>query len=104
VLAQQPSGYFVLNDILRYIDEDLEEEAEAGAAQPPAPEEVPATEESESKIYTPATEEPVQEKEPAALDTEAVTEKLEVAAVEPPAAAEVPAAEPAVDTRDATTI
>ncbi len=26
VLAQQPSGYFVLNDILRFIDEEGEEE------------------------------------------------------------------------------
>ncbi|KAJ4304180.1 hypothetical protein N0V88_001792 [Collariella sp. IMI 366227] len=89
VLAQQPSGYFVLNDILRYMDDDVEETA---AEEPTATLEAPAPVEAETKSETPAPEE-VEEKETAPLDTAAVTEKLEEAAVEPPAAEEAPAAE-----------
>lgn len=67
VLAQQPSGYFVLNDILRYINEDVEEETEAEAPAPAdGPVEAPAAVEAEA----PKTEAP-------ALDTDAVAEKLE---------------------------
>ncbi|KAL2137165.1 hypothetical protein VTI74DRAFT_7712 [Chaetomium olivicolor] len=97
VLAQQPSGYFVLNDILRYIDEDVEE---APAEEPASSLEPPAPVEAETKSETPAPEEFSQEKEAAPLDAAAITEKLEDAAVEPPAAEEAaaeetPAAEPA---------
>lgn len=46
VLAQQPSGYFVLNDMLRYISEDEEEQVAIEAEQeiPAAEPEVPAQE------------------------------------------------------------
>lgn len=37
VLAQQPSGYFVLNDMLRYIDEEDEAEADEAEEEPAAP-------------------------------------------------------------------
>lgn len=64
VLAEQPNGYFVLNDIFRYLadeDEELVEEtpvAEAAAAEPEAPVEAvqqpqttePAAPEVESKV------------------------------------------------------
>ena len=49
VLAEQPNGYFVLNDIFRYINEDEEEEIEnegtpeVESTANPAPEEEPAT-------------------------------------------------------------
>lgn len=67
VLAQQPSGYFVLNDILRYINDDVEEEAEAPEAAP-APVEAAA----------PTETEPVAAEAPAdAIDAGAVDEKLE---------------------------
>ncbi|KAK4239639.1 putative ntf2 and rrm domain-containing protein [Achaetomium macrosporum] len=96
VLARQPSGYFVLNDILRYINEDLEEET---AEEPAAAEEIPAAAEPEAKTEAPATEE-VAQQEPAPLDTAAVTEKLEEAAVEPPAAMAAPATEPAAEAQE----
>lgn len=101
VLAQQPTGYFVLNDMLRYIDEDLEAETEAASAQSSAAVQMPAVEEPEAKADTAAPEEAAQEPKPAALDTAAVTEKLEETAVEPQAAAETPAAEPAAETQEA---
>lgn len=37
VLAQQPTGYFVLNDIFRYINEEIEEEVESATIQEDAP-------------------------------------------------------------------
>ncbi|KAK3365011.1 hypothetical protein B0T24DRAFT_598330 [Lasiosphaeria ovina] len=61
VLAQQPSGHFVLSDILRYINEDFEEEAEEAT-----PEAAPATE-------APAVVELAVE----AKDADAVDQKLE---------------------------
>lgn len=82
VLAQQPSGYFVLNDILRFIDEEGEEEpaepAEQEAAsvevEAPAPAAAPAAE--EAKESEPAEEKSVQD-EPTSLDPEVVDKKLE---------------------------
>jgi hypothetical protein len=100
VLAQQPSGYFVLNDILRYIDEDQEEVAEPAAEaaeEPTAPAEVPAADEAEAEPEVAADEKAAPEQEPAQLDTTVVTQKLEEAAVEAPVAAEEPAVEPAVE-------
>lgn len=67
VLAQQPTGYFVLNDIFRYINEEGEEEVEV-----PVEEVAPATEEVEA----PKAEAVV---EPTALDTGVVDKKLEEA-------------------------
>ncbi|KXX73908.1 putative G3BP-like protein [Madurella mycetomatis] len=109
VLAQQPSGYFVLNDILRYIDEDQEEAVEE-AAEPAAPVEPSVGVESEAKAEVHATEEATPEKESAEPDIAAVVEKLEEAAVEPPAAAPAaattaetePAVEPATKTQTQT--
>ncbi|PYH79639.1 NTF2-domain-containing protein [Aspergillus uvarum CBS 121591] len=71
VLAEQPNGYYVLNDIFRYlvdVEEELETEEAAPAAAPIAPAEEPAAEE-------PAAEEPVQpEAEPEAVPAPAAEE------------------------------
>ncbi|KAK5989987.1 Putative G3BP-like protein [Cladobotryum mycophilum] len=113
VLAQQPSGYFVLNDILRYINEDSEEDdqqqqlpqqqkpvAEVEAEAPAAEVEVAAPE-----ALAEAEPEPVEPEtvKPEAVDADAVDEKLQEASadtngneVEEPA--EVPeVAEPEVE-------
>ena len=56
VLAEQPNGYFVLNDIFRYINEDEDEEIgnedtpELESVANPAPEEEPATLTSSSDL------------------------------------------------------
>ncbi|KAF7534770.1 hypothetical protein G7Z17_g13307 [Cylindrodendrum hubeiense] len=65
VLAQQPSGYFVLNDILRYIDEETDDES-AEAAE----ETVEEPEVAEPVAPVEAEAEPVEEVEevPAELD------------------------------------
>ncbi|KAI1437748.1 hypothetical protein GGR50DRAFT_24557 [Xylaria sp. CBS 124048] len=86
VLARQPSGYFVLNDILRFIDDEGEEpaeplEQETVAAEPEAP--IAATEAVQES-------EPVEEQsapaQPASFDPEAVDKKLEEANAEAPVA------------------
>lgn len=110
VLAQQPSGYFVLNDILRYLDEDNEEEQGEAAAQEPAEEasapapatSAPPTEETHEEPVTKA-ESVVEEAAPstAALDAGAIDDRLEQVArndtvsVNGDAAAEAPAEAPA---------
>ncbi|KAK9782004.1 hypothetical protein AB5N19_05054 [Seiridium cardinale] len=79
VLAKQPSGYFVLNDILRYLDEETEEDQSNIATQEaavevaaPAPAEVQeepeVKEESVTDEGAPAT---------SSLDAGAIDEKLE---------------------------
>ncbi|KAI0023161.1 hypothetical protein F4780DRAFT_730199 [Xylariomycetidae sp. FL0641] len=76
VLAQQPSGYFVLNDILRYIDEDVEDEP-AEAPVPAEPVEEAATvpvEEAKAEEADQTKKETVEET-PATLD--AIDNKLE---------------------------
>ncbi|KAI1212187.1 uncharacterized protein F4807DRAFT_361637 [Annulohypoxylon truncatum] len=81
VLAQQPSGYFVLNDILRYIDEEGDEEpAEVAQDEPvePATQAVPAA--KEEVEAQPA--EPVEK--PASFDTGIVDKKLEEEVSAPP--------------------
>ncbi|KAI2612398.1 uncharacterized protein GGS25DRAFT_117871 [Hypoxylon fragiforme] len=74
VLAQQPFGYFVLNDILRYIDEESEEEP------------VETVQEEQAEPSTQAVPEPVEEPEaqpeenpekPALIDTGVIDKKLE---------------------------
>jgi hypothetical protein len=96
VLAQQPSGYFVLNDILRYIDDEAEVVAEAplevSADRPNA--DVTTTESAEPAA--PAAE--ATKKESVELNTEAVDEKLEAAVSDEPAQAEPSVATPAVET------
>ncbi|KAF4121165.1 Nuclear transport factor 2 (NTF2) domain [Geosmithia morbida] len=79
VLAQQPSGYFVLNDILRYIDEDGDENAEeaAGEAVADKAEDAPAPAAAETEAAADAPKE-----ESADLKADAVDEKLEEVAHE----------------------
>ncbi|KAK4455938.1 putative ntf2 and rrm domain-containing protein [Podospora aff. communis PSN243] len=75
VLAQQPSGYFVLNDILRYIRDEAEEETE----EPGVPPTVPAVVETEEQVEeeAPVREEPpTKEAGPGELDA-AFNQKLE---------------------------
>ncbi|KAI1094738.1 hypothetical protein F5B19DRAFT_23420 [Rostrohypoxylon terebratum] len=80
VLAQQPSGYFVLNDILRYIDEEGDEE----------PAEVPQDEQVEPATQIiPAAKEEVEAQpaepveKPVSLDAGVVDKKLEEVSVPP---------------------
>lgn len=82
VLAQQPTGYFVLNDIFRYINDEGEEEAVDSALEEAAG---PLVEDVEMPKAQPSSEEPA-----AALDAEVVDEKLEKAA-EPEKVEEAPA-------------
>ncbi|KAI1453605.1 hypothetical protein F4805DRAFT_362312 [Annulohypoxylon moriforme] len=79
VLAQQPSGYFVLNDILRYIDDGDEEPAEAPQEEQaePATEVIPAA--KEEVEAQPA--EPVEK--PASFDAGVVDKKLEEVSAPP---------------------
>ncbi|KAK7935421.1 hypothetical protein PG985_000916 [Apiospora marii] len=76
VLAQQPSGYFVLNDILRYVDD--------GAVEEEQTEEAPAAEETQAEQPTSAVPETV---EPAAepVAAEPVAEEAAPAASLDPA-------------------
>ena len=80
VLAEQPKGYFVLNDIFRYILEDEEEEMENGEV----PEEAAPTQafepEPEQKTLTSSTD-PVQQEH----DAEQVDKKLEEEVLQNPA-------------------
>ncbi|KAJ4391575.1 hypothetical protein N0V93_005194 [Gnomoniopsis smithogilvyi] len=106
VLAQQPAGYFLLNDIMRYINEGEEENVEgtgeeaaaAPVSEAEAPQELAAEAEAEKAETEVATD--------AALDTQAVDQKLEEAASvskEAPATSAVePAAEPAPAAQEAT--
>ncbi|ORY69899.1 uncharacterized protein BCR38DRAFT_454803 [Pseudomassariella vexata] len=109
VLAQQPSGYFVLNDILRYIDEEGEEEPQE-PADTDAPVELPANVQAEAEVEAePAQPESVAEELQATttLDPGVVNEKLEevtakaedTASVNGDSAVETPA-EPAVAAED----
>ncbi|EGO58261.1 hypothetical protein NEUTE1DRAFT_122532 [Neurospora tetrasperma FGSC 2508] len=95
VLAQQPSGYFVLNDMLRYIKEEGEEEVEEPAQEAAAApeEETPAQPEAPVEAAPEPVEEAKQpEPEAAELDASAVDQKLEEAAEEETPAAPVEAA------------
>ena len=65
VLAEQPNGYFVLNDIFRFIKD--EEVAEDEAVEPEVTE-VFAAEEEESKTLTSANEPEAQERDAQQLD------------------------------------
>lgn len=109
LLAQQPSGYFVLNDIMRYINEDVEEEQEAApeaeaapvVAEPEtaAPVQVKTEPEPEAK----KVEEPVKEAEP--IDAAVVVQELEEVSPQESAPAMTEAAaepaEPAVEAEKA---
>ncbi|CAI4219190.1 unnamed protein product [Parascedosporium putredinis] len=85
VLAKQPSGYFVLNDIWRYISDDEEEPAaeatqeEVKAAEQPAPTEAPVAAEAapeEPAAESESSDEETVEEAPA-LEAETVDKKLE---------------------------
>jgi Nuclear transport factor 2 (NTF2) domain/RNA recognition motif. (a.k.a. RRM, RBD, or RNP domain) len=54
VLAEQPNGYFVLNDIFRYLNEDEDEIIEDEPAQPEVPAEVPTEVSAEVPAVIPA--------------------------------------------------
>ena len=83
VLAEQPKGYFVLNDIFRYIVEDEEEEMENGEV----PEEVariqPLEPEPEPTTLT-SSADPVQQEH----DAEQIDQKLEEEILQKPASDE----------------
>ena len=80
VLAEQPKGYFVLNDIFRYIQEDEEEEMENGEV----PEEVAHTQalepEPETTTLT-SSADPAQQEH----DAEKIDRKLEEEVLQKPA-------------------
>ncbi|KAI3400977.1 hypothetical protein diail_1185 [Diaporthe ilicicola] len=85
VLAQQPAGYFLLNDILRYVNEG-EEEATEGAVSESAPAVEMEAPQEPAAVAAAAAPEPEKaeaeepaEASPAALDAEVVDEKLEEA-------------------------
>jgi hypothetical protein len=95
VLAQQPSGYFVLNDIFRYIKDEPEDEILNSAE----PEETPLSEDVEMPKA------PTEEEAPPALDADVVDKKLEET-IEEPAAAEPTtngASEPAAEAEEVPT-
>ena len=71
VLAEQPNGYFVLNDIFRYISEEEEEEPEDQAAVEPEVSSTAAPE-AEPKTLTSSADPVAQEQ-----DAEIVDKKLE---------------------------
>lgn len=74
VLAQQPSGYFVLNDILRYIDEEGDEEP-AETAQEELIE--PVTQAAPAPKEEPETQPAAPTEEPASFDAGVAGKKLE---------------------------
>ncbi|KAK2590662.1 hypothetical protein QQS21_011662 [Conoideocrella luteorostrata] len=86
VLAQQPSGYFVLNDMLRYINEEEDEEtAEPIDTPTDLPEPAPTAAEPESVQETAKPE--------SKLDADAVDEKLNQSAAATATAATAAVAE-----------
>lgn len=82
VLAEQPKGYFVLNDIFRYIVEDEEEELEHGQA---ASQEVAPTLAAESEAATLTSSADLVQQE---HDAEQVDKKIEVEVLQKPSAAD----------------
>lgn len=77
VLAQQPSGYFVLNDILRYIDEETDDESAEAAEETVEESEVAAEPAAPVEAEAEPVEEEVEEVPAAELDPAVVDEKLE---------------------------
>ncbi|KAH8747702.1 hypothetical protein BGZ57DRAFT_777060 [Hyaloscypha finlandica] len=102
VLAQQPTGYFVLNDIFRYINDEGEEEL-VDNAQDDSAATGPLVEDVEMPKAQPSIEEPTA----APLDTEVVDKKLEetieTAAVSEPVPTTNGTPAPVVEAEDATT-
>lgn len=85
VLAEQPKGYYVLNDIFRYIVDDEEEEMENGnpGIQEPVPTSAP---EAEPETLT-SSDDPAQQQH----DVEQVDKRLEESVHQDPSADEEPA-------------
>jgi len=107
VLASQPSGYYVLNDMLRYINDEPEEELEDTAGPDPATVETvaePAPEPAPEPEVAATEEVPEGQKqeESTELDADVVDKKLEeaTAAEETPAPAAEPVAEPAAEVEE----
>jgi RNA recognition motif. (a.k.a. RRM, RBD, or RNP domain) len=76
VLAQQPTGYFVLNDIFRYINEEVEEEVEPPVVQEDTP--LPASHNQPVEdVKVPKADSVDEEQKPSELDTSIVDKKLE---------------------------
>ncbi|KAI1005779.1 hypothetical protein K3495_g2447 [Podosphaera aphanis] len=69
VLAQQPSGYFVLNDIFRYISEEVEEEAVQSTAE--AETKAPSEEDTGALLE----QAPIEEPAPTSLEAEVIQSK-----------------------------
>ena len=95
VLAEQTNGYFVLNDIFRYLAEEPEEEEEvhepaANGHEEAAPASAPVEQEAPRGELASSEE-----------DLTKVDEKLEEVAQEEPAAEETPAAAPAEEAAEA---
>ncbi|KAI0443795.1 hypothetical protein F4803DRAFT_291795 [Xylaria telfairii] len=104
VLAQQPSGYFVLNDILRFIDEEGEEEPTEQSEQPelvaPSVEVEVAVDVAEEVKEAEPVEETSAPEQSTSLDADVVDKKLEEVSATPQAAPSVNgdvASEPAVE-------
>lgn len=116
ILAEQTNGYFVLNDIFRYLAEEPEEEEEAQlepsangvqedapTAVAPPTEEPAASEEhvsqADEKVEEVVQEDPASEEAPAAAPTEEAVEPVEAPEPEEtaaPASEEAPSNEPEV--------
>ncbi|KAI3627748.1 hypothetical protein CBS14141_001749 [Malassezia furfur] len=96
-LAQQPNGYYVLNDIFRYLsDDDDDESTAADEAQPVAEQPVhdttPAVPQPAQGVPTPAAAAAVPESKPAPAIPEAASAPAQVAAAAPAADAAAAAA------------
>ncbi|KAI0430469.1 hypothetical protein F5Y09DRAFT_228127 [Xylaria sp. FL1042] len=91
VLAQQPSGYFVLNDILRFIDEEGEEEIAEPAEQEAvgAEVEIPATAAVEETKETEPLKEESLEDQTTSFNTDVIDKKLEEVSTAPEESASV---------------
>lgn len=112
-LAEQPNGYFVLNDIFRYLKEEADDEEEDEVAEEPLvevpaaaapvpvpvpaePQAVPPTDEKELESEAEPTPEPEPVQEPAHPDPDIVPDEAVIAAIpdhdiapsEPPAVEE----------------
>lgn len=72
VLAEQPNGYFVLNDIFRYINEEEEEEEEVENAAIPEPQDPAPVEAEMAKTLTSSDDSSAQQQ-----DAELIDKKLE---------------------------
>lgn len=86
VLAQQPTGYFVLNDIFRYINEEGEDEPVENAHEE-SPAAGPLVEDVEMPKAQTSADEPIS----APLDADVVDKKLEESVADETAVEEAPA-------------